>query len=205
MIILDCEQGSDEWLAARAGVPSASMFSSIITPSGASSTARKDYLRQLAGEWLIGKPDPDAYSGSYWMKRGQELEPQARSFYEFWVEEKVNQVGFIYKNALRQVGCSPDGLVGDKGGWENKTPKLTTHIGYLENGIVPAIYKAQIQGCMWITDREWWDFMSFHPDTEPLVIRVERDDEFISKLETLVKEFLTDLNLLKNKIERFKL
>jgi len=205
MILLECEQGSPEWLAARAGIPTASKFGSIITPSGASSTARKDYLRQLAGEWMIGKPDPDAFAGSYWMKRGNQLEEEARAYYQLMRDVTVDNVGFVYKNALRQFGCSPDGLVGDKGGWENKTPKLTTLVGYMEAGVMPSTYKPQVQGNMWVCDREWWDFMIFHPDAEPMIIRVERDDEFISKLEKLMKEFLTDLSLLKNKVEGFKL
>jgi len=39
---------------------------------------------------------------------------------------------------------------------------------------------------MWITGRKWWDFMSFHPMMEPVIIRVERDEEFIGKLNGLV-------------------
>lgn len=205
MITLDCEQGTPEWLAARVGIPTASNFGSIITPTGLQSTGRKDYLRQLAGEWMIGKPDPDAFTGSYWMKRGNELEAAARAYYQFMYDEPVIQIGFAYKDALRQFGCSPDGLIGDDGCWENKTPKLTTHVGYLEKGVMPGIYKPQTQGVMWICDRQWCDFMSFHPDTEPLIVRVMRDDDYISKMSEQMKLFLADLRLLKNKMEGFKL
>lgn len=205
MIVLDLEQGSDEWLAARAGIPTASMFSSIITPTGKSSTSREGYMRQLAGEWLIGGPDPDAFAGNYWMKRGSELEGDARSFYEFMTDNKVDEVGIVYMDESKLFSCSPDGLVGEDGGWENKTPKLTTHVGYLEKGELPATYKAQVQGSMWITGRKWWDFMSYHPDTEPMIVRVERDDEFIGKLSNLMYEFLNDLAKVKEKIAGYRL
>lgn len=205
MIVLDCKQGTAEWLKARVGVPTASMFGSIITPGGISSTARKDYLMQLAMEWVIGKPDPDAFQGSYWMKRGHELEPAARAFYEFWTESKVTEAGFVYKNSLRQVGCSPDGLIGDEGGWECKSPKLITHGGYLKAGVMPGIYKPQVQGCMYITERKWWDWMTYHPDTEPLIVRVERDNDYIAKMDKLIKAFLIDLKLLKSELEGWKL
>lgn len=204
MIILDCEQGTDEWLAARAGIPTASMFGSIITPNGASSGSRSTYMDQLAYEWLIGKADPDAYTGSYWMKRGQELEDEARSYYEFWSDNKVTQVGFAYKDALRQVGCSPDGLIDKEGGWECKTPKGTTLVGYMKDNVFPNYYKPQVQGNMWICDRQWWDFMIYNPNTDPLIYRIKRDEAYIAKLEALMKEFLADLRILRQDIKSFK-
>lgn len=205
MIILEAEQGSLEWHQARLGIPTASRFSDIITPAGAKSKSAEGYMKELAGEWLMGKPDPDNDFESYWMKRGKELEPQARALYSLMRDIEVTECGFVYKDALRQIGCSPDGLIGEDGGWENKTPKMTTHVGYLLSGIMPAIYRPQVQGSMWITGREWWDFQSFHPETEPMIFRVLRDVNFITKLETIMKEFLIDLTMMKHKLERYKL
>ena len=203
MIILDAEQGSDEWLKARSGIPTASMFSNIITPGGAASTG-ESYLKQLCAEYLIGGPDPDGFRGNYDTDRGTRLEPDARATYEFLQDAEVKQVGFVYKDAMRRFGASPDGLVGDDGGFECKCPKLVTHQDYLIAGVVPPKYIPQIQGCMWVCDRQWWDFTSFHPQTEPLIVRVERDDEYIKSLETYMKAFLAKLNLMKKQVERFK-
>lgn len=46
---------------------------------------------------------------------------------------------------------------------------------------------AQIQGCMWMSGRAWWDFVSFNPDfpdhLQLKIVRVKRDDAFIEKIE----------------------
>jgi hypothetical protein len=73
-------------------------------------------------------------------------------------------------------------LIGVDGGIEIKCPLPHTHIAYLREGVVPSKYIPQIQGCLWITGREWWDFMSYHPAMEDLIVRVERDNEYIKKL-----------------------
>jgi hypothetical protein len=204
MIELDVEQGTEEWLKARSGVVTASMMGSIITPTGFKSDGQVAYMEQLAGEWLIQGPDPDSFE-SYWMKRGKELEPQARAIYQLERDVNVRQVGFVFKDVLRQVGCSPDGMVGDDGGWENKTPKLTTHVRYLRDGKVVNSYYPQIQASIWITEREWWDFMSFHPKAKSLIVRVPRDDLYIKKMEKQVSAFLADLHELKEDIKEYRL
>ena len=78
--------------------------------------------------------------------------------------------------------CKSDGLVGDDGGIEIKCPLPHNHIAYLRAGDVPGKYIPQIQGCLWITGREWWDFMSYHPAMEDLIVRVYRDEAYIKKL-----------------------
>jgi len=97
----------------------------------------------------------------------------------------VTEVGFCMHDILR-CGVSPDGLIGDDGGIEIKCPKPSTHVKYLRNGKLPSEYKAQVMGCLWITGREWWDFMSYHPQMPNLLIRVHRDEEYINQLERLV-------------------
>lgn len=204
MIVLDVEQGTPEWLQARIGIPTASMFKNIITATGLISKG-DGYRKQLVSEWLIGQPDPDGFAGNYWTDRGTRLEPEARAMYCFLKDVEVREVGLCYKDAMRQFSGSPDGLVGEDGGWECKCPKLVTHMEYLMAGVFPKEYKPQVQGNLWITGRKWWDFMSYHPLTEPLIVRVERDEAYIKKLETYMKAFLSDLNFMKKKVEKFKL
>lgn len=183
MKIIEHEQGTVEWLQARLGCPSGSGFSKLITSGGKPSTSAETYINELIAEAVIGETTP--METTAWMQRGTELEPQARTFYEFENDCVVEQVGFCMHNTLR-CGVSPDGLVGLSGGIEIKCPKPSTHIAYLRSGKLPAVYKAQVMGCLWITEREWWDFISFHPQLPNLVVRVHRDDNYIEQLERLV-------------------
>ena len=194
MIALDVKQGSPEWFAARLGIPTASMFGKIITPTGGKSSSAPGYMNQLLADWLAGRV-LDAVEANYWMERGNELEQQARDSYEFETENKVQQVGFVYFDEDKQVGCSPDGLidyippfVGD-GLLEIKCPKASTLIEYYLNNQLPGKYKPQVQGQLWITGRDWCDFYVFHPALNPFKIRVERNDEYIETMSALIDEF----------------
>ena len=183
MKIIDHEQGTQEWLQARLGCPSGSGFSNLITSGGKPSTSAERYINALIAEAVINESTP--IENTPWMQRGTDLEPLARMNYELENDVEVEQVGFCMHDTLR-CGVSPDGLVGVSGGIEIKCPKPSTHIAYLRAGKLPSVYKAQVMGCLWITEREWWDFMSFHPQLPNLVVRVNRDEEYIKQLERLV-------------------
>jgi len=178
------EQGSPEWLQARLGIPTASCFSKLITSTGKKSTQIEGYLNSLVAETLMGEP-PESFS-SEWMARGTELEPQARAWYEFQTDLDVDQVGFVTLDS-GIAGASPDGLT-LTGGLELKCPKAETHVGYLRANKLPTDYVPQVQGCMWICERDSWDFASYHPLMPKLLITVRRDDAFIAKLAGLVNE-----------------
>lgn len=179
MIRVDCQQGSEEWLRARLGIPTASRFSDIVTPKkGDPSASMAPYCYELLAEQLLGRPLDDQTSA--FMERGTALEKAARAWYCFERETTVEEVGFLLRDDGR-VGCSPDGLVGDDGGLEIKCPSAAVHIGYLL-GEAGAKYRCQVQGCLWITGRKWWDFVSYNPDMPPVLVRFERDEDFIAKL-----------------------
>jgi len=182
MRILEEEQGSDEWFAARVGIPTASCFKELITSQGKKSASFDKYCNTLAAARLMGRA-PESFE-SDWMKRGTELEPQARAFYEFERDIEVPQVGLCLLDD-GSAGASPDGLTDDCG-LEIKCPAPHTHVEYLSRGKLPAAYVPQVQGCLWICERDHWDFLSFHPDMPPLLIRVGRDDKFIAELAALV-------------------
>jgi len=183
MKILEMEQGTQEWLEARLGCPSGSGFSKLITASGTPSSSAESYINGLIAELVTGESTP--MHVTEWMQRGTELEPFARMNYELETDNEVTEVGFCMHETLR-CGVSPDGLVGDAGGIEIKCPAPPTHVKYLRKGTLPSEYKAQVMGCLWITGREWWDFMSYHPQMPNLLIRVHRDEEYINQLERLV-------------------
>lgn len=121
------------------------------------------------------------------MKRGTQLEPEARSYYEMDRGLDVEQDGFCMTDDGR-FGCSPDGLVGIDGGLELKCPSPSTHVSYLLEGVLPSEYKAQVHGSMIVTGRAWWDFMSYCPGLPPLLIRVGPDD-YTEKLRTALEAF----------------
>lgn len=180
MKIIQVTQGTTEWAMARMGIPTASNFDKIITPkTGKPSSQIGDYAHQLLAEQLLGRPLDDATSG--FMQRGTILEKRAVSFYELQRDCTIERVGFITNDA-GTAGCSPDGLVGDRGGAEIKVPAAHTHLGYLL-GDAGEKYRCQVQGCMLITERDWWDFVSYNPDMPSTIVRFNRDEAFIKLLE----------------------
>lgn len=198
MITLDMEQGSLEWMQARAGKPSASNFDKLVTMKGELSKQAQKYMYQLAGETLAGCKE-EGYTNAN-MQRGIELEQSAREYYELINEVSVEEVGFCMDEKSR-YGASPDGLVGEEGLLEIKCPTMAVHIEYLVNGKLPSTYFQQVQGQLLVTGRKWCDFMSYYPDIRPFIVRVERDEEFIKKLETALNEFCDELEKLVEKIK----
>lgn len=190
---LDLVQGSPEWKAARLGIPTASRFAEIITPAKMEfSKSSSRYRDELLAEWLLGEPLDDDASSAF-TDRGTGMEEGARDFYELQREVDVSPGGFILRDDGR-VGCSPDGLVlGPDGGIlrgvEMKCPSAPVHVGHILDG-AGVKYRAQIQGCMWLTEVEWWDFLSYNPLLPTVLMSVHRDDVFIGHLAKAVDQFL---------------
>lgn len=185
MIVLTDEQGSEAWLRSRLGKISASRVDSLITPTGKSSAQADKYINELIAQRLSGEI-PETYTNAH-MERGNELEPSARALYEIVTGCDVSLAGFCISETIA-CGFSPDGFVGDDGGLEIKCPAPHTHVEYLRASKVPTKYIPQIQMALWISNRKWWDFMSYHPKIEPLIVRVERDDAYIEKLAQAVTQ-----------------
>jgi putative phage-type endonuclease len=192
-IITDIEQGTQEWHDLRLGVTTASRFKDILARGGGAT--RKRYMREIAAEIITGQRE-EGYSNEY-MEWGTATEPQARAMYELSCTDTVREVAFIKMDDYK-AGCSPDGLVSDNGGLEIKCPKTATQIETFLSGKMPAVHKAQVQGSMWVSGREWWDFVSFDPRINGrasyFCIRVERDQEYIDNLAKEVKQFEVELS-----------
>jgi len=186
MIRLDVPQGGAEWIAARLGLPTASQFHRILTPKTLKPSEQAvGYLHELLAEWLLGEPvSPEV---SQFMERGQELEEQAVAWYEMQHDVTVDRVGFCLLDD-RRAGCSPDGLIGTDGGLEIKCPSAAVHVGHLLD-VDAGRYTLQIQGGLWITEREWWDFVSYHPTLPVASLRVHRDERIIAALASAVGAF----------------
>lgn len=195
MIIIDHPQGSEEWLASRSGIATASCFADVmaVIKSG-EAASRRNYRAKLVVERLTGKPVKGFVTKA--MEQGTEREPLARVAYEAETGNSVSEVGLCRHDTL-ECGASPDGLIGDKGGLEIKCPELATHLEYLRLKTVPVEYFWQVQGGLWITGREWWDFVSFNPDfpenLQLAVRRVQRDEDAIKRLSAEVARFMDEV------------
>lgn len=184
--VFDCEQGSADWFACRAGIPTASKFATVMA-KGEGKT-RSKYMRQLAGEIITGEP-MEAFTNGH-MDRGKTMEDEARETYAFINDAEIKRVGFIRDGSK---GASPDSLIGDEGGLEIKTALPDIQIERLISGKLPPEHKAQVQGNIWISGRQWWDFVSYWPKLPMLTVRVFRDDIYIANMSAEIDAFNAEL------------
>jgi hypothetical protein len=189
--IIDCEQNSPDWYAARMGIPTASEFKKIVAVNkdAKDKKTRTEYMRKLAGEVLTGVP-MDSYTNDH-MERGKVQEEDARDLYAMITKADIRRVGFIRNG---NTGCSPDSLIGGDGGLEIKTALPHIQIERLERGELPAEHRLQVQGNLWLAERQWWDFVSFCPKLPMFTIRVQRDEQCIAELSAAVNTFNAELN-----------
>lgn len=195
-MVLPIEQGSPEWFEQRRGKVTASRIADIMakTKSGYS-TSRQNYLMQLLCERLTGKVEESFKSSA--MQRGNDLEPEARNWYQLETGEIVEQVSFIDHPNIDDAGASPDGLVGAEGLIEIKCPNTATHIETLRSKKPSDRYYKQMQWQMACTGRKWCDFVSFDnrlPDNLAyFCVRIDRNEEAIAEIEAEVNKFLEEL------------
>jgi putative phage-type endonuclease len=205
MNIVDCAQGTPEWLAARAGKVTASMISNVLMKP--ETAGYRDYQAQLVAEILTGKAQGSDFTNAA-MQFGTETEPLARSAYEADTGFSVDQVGMVIHPTIERSGASPDGLVGNSGLAEIKCPKVATHLAYLVAGVVPTTYKNQMSWQMACTGRDWCDFVSFRPDLpenlQLFVVRYQRDPAKIAEMETAVVSFLAGVDQMIKKLKGVK-
>lgn len=190
-------QGSEEWHLARLGRATASRFSDVLAkgPKGGESLGRQKYKRILALERITGTRE-EGFS-NHDTKKGHEQEPFARIAYIAQTGNNVVESDFIPHKSI-MAGSSPDGLIGEDGVFEAKRQLREIHIEVLLSGKIPNEYMPQVQGNLWNTGRQWCDFVSYNETLpEPLdlvIIRVERDEEYIKNLEIAVTQFLFEVD-----------
>jgi len=214
MILETDTQRDADWYAARLGKATASRFKDAIATKkqtekqkkdnlpGDPMQAQLDYLTELVVERLTQTPIQRYTTAA--MTWGTEQEPAARAAYERITGRIVEETGFVAHDTLL-AGCSPDGLIDWDGLIEIKCPySSANHIETLLNGM-PADHIPQVQGQMWITGREWCDFVSYDPRMpEALqlhVQRIQRDPSFIADLEARITSFLQQVG---NQVEALR-
>ena len=198
MKLITCEQGSPEWHQARAGCVTASMFKTARQKlksgknAGDFTEAAKNYAFRLAIERISGVPLDEGFE-TWQMRRGHDLEPQARETHEAHAGVIVERAGFVTTDD-GWFGASADGLIGADGGSEYKclvSPEGLRDV-LLSDDISEFI--DQIQGCMWITGRKWWHFGLYCPALESIGKHffwreIQRDDNHIEAMELELVEF----------------
>lgn len=203
------DQRSEEWFAERAGKITASRMSDVMLErdrepfkSGPRKGQPKpppkaltDYAYQLAAERLTGRPRKQIKAAA--LQWGQDIEPAAVAAYQAETGEIVTLCGFVQHPVHAFIGASPDFLVSDDGGGEIKSPESSeVHLETLLCGLPPE-HIEQIQGGLWVTGRQWWDFVSYHPDFPAdlriYIQRVPRDDEYIARLESACLQMEADV------------
>src|SRR5574343_1507472 len=182
------EQRSDEWHALRNGRITGTAFSDVMnfTAKGEAGAGRKSLITRLAVERITGRPY-ETYQNAA-MRRGIELEPEARTAYECHTGKLVDQVAFVVHPKHSFIGVSPDGLLGSDGMCEIKCPDSPhKHLSALLKGDHAVEYKWQILGQMWVCERDWNDAVSYDPlfpeHLRMAINRVKRDDAAIAEME----------------------
>lgn len=172
--LIDCEQRTDEWFEHRRGYLTASQFGDWLTKSGkVADKARLTAASKCLAEFY-GCPDPSPFESDD-MKRGVELEPDAREAFMLQTGFAVDSIGFA-KSKHGFFGCSPDGIMQHGEGLEIKCPRMSKLIQYIKNDELPDEYKAQVHGSMAVTGAKAWWFVAYYPSFPVFVQRVERDE-----------------------------
>ena len=198
MNVLDFEQRSPEWFAARAGKVTASRIADVLAKiKSGEAAARRNYKAQLVAEIISGMPQDNGFVTAD-MQYGIDMESEARAAYEAEEGVLVEQVGMVQHPRIERAAASPDGCVGDAGLVEIKVPKLATHLAWLLAGVVPSEHHPQMLWQMACCERDWNDFASYRPDLPDALrlfrVRLDRDNTRIREMEAETVVFLAEVD-----------
>lgn len=183
------KQRSPKWKEAREGLITASRFGDVL--ASPSTKRYQGYMSEIIDN-ILGIPD-FRDNDQPWFRHGKAWEAEARGRYEWETDFDVEQDFFIIHPEFKFVGGSPDGFIKPNGNLEIKSHKSLKAYLTAENKL-PSVNKPQVQGQLWITKREWCDFVSFYKNEESgktllNIFRVEPDIEYHKKLEVACVKF----------------
>lgn len=198
----ECPQGSPEWFQARLGLPTASTFGAVMAQGEGKMRSR--LMRRLAGEIITGEPAEGFTSAA--MERGKAMEAEARAEFAFVHPGTVTEIGFVKRTVGRAplvplvIGASPDSLIDDDGVLEIKTMMPELMIELAESGRFPTEHRAQCQGALWVTGRQYTHLRIFYRGMPTLKWDIERDDSYIAQIREAVEAFDYELRKLVERI-----
>jgi hypothetical protein len=193
------EQNTPEWYELRRGLVTASEFSTVLAHGrkrGDPSIERRKYMLTIISDRMGGAP-ADGYSNRH-MERGKAMEAEALQLYHALHAEPL-RVGFVKRD--ENVGCSPDAFVGDAGMVQVKTALPAIQLERVLKPELPSEHICQVQGELWVCEREWSDFVSYWPGLPLMVTRVYRDEVKIKSIELGVEMFLNEMQELMAQLE----
>lgn len=186
----DIVQGSDDWMAARNGILTASEMKLIITAKNllpASNEKERDHMYELAGQLVSGYTEMSYVSDD--MELGKMNEIDARELYNYHYAP-VKSCGFVTNDKWGfKIGYSPDGLVGDDGLIECKSRRHKFQMKTIVNNEVPEDYIIQIQTGLLVTERSWCDFVTYSAGLPMFTKRVEADPKIQEAIVTAASVF----------------
>lgn len=195
----DIEQQTEEWYAAKLGMFSGSDYHVFL---GESKT-KEDKLWEKLAERRYQDSDAEEFLGFY-TERGKALEHEARRVYSAVYETDVQEVGLVedVEYFPGWVVCSPDGLVGEDGIIEIKSlvAKYVTQYTegkYKDEFYIKPEYRTQVQFNLFVTQRQWCDFIYYHPRVGLRVQRIYRDEDYIEKIKKSLEE---NINYIKERL-----
>jgi len=203
--VFDCAQRSPEWYALRCGLLTGSSAQHVIAERKRGTgelEKRSELRRRLVAERLINTCLDDLPFTPHDVQRGIDLEPMAFVAFEARTGLLAERVGFV-RHATLKAGASPDGVVvSPEGTWDEglelKCPKASTHVGYLQDGVLPEEYRGQCLHGLWLTGAARWSFCSYHPDFpaphDLFLVRMVRDAQVIELYDKAVREFLASVD-----------
>lgn len=157
------EQGTPEWDDLRRGMVTASVVGQLVTAKTlkvAANPESRALASLLVAERVTGFTD-ETYVGMD-MERGWEDEPRAIETYSKDRDVSVTAMGFMVREEeWGRLGYSPDGLVGEPGLVEVKSRRPKIHLATILADQVPSSVMAQIQAGLFVTGREWCDYLSY--------------------------------------------
>lgn len=204
------EQRTPEWYAARSGKFTGSRFDIVNKrEDGVEFESQPGVYKMLIFQLTLERltcDHRDTSMDSASLAWGREQEPHAKQYYMLEKDVDVLEVGFLQHRKYSYAGVSPDGRIGTNGGIEIKCPKNSAiHMNRFLEGIDKDIYP-QVQGCIWVCEADWWDFVSYDPRMPPhmklFTQRIERDDSFILQLEDRVSRAESDVRRLLKKFSK---
>ncbi|MDR2609286.1 MAG: YqaJ viral recombinase family protein [Rickettsiales bacterium] len=187
----DIDQRTEEWHKLRAGKFTGSDFHILF----GNSETKNNLLLKKTAERLRKTTIEDTYINQD-MERGIELEKQARLLYEIETNQIVKEVGFCELDEW--VGCSPDGLIEEEiettntiptgGIIEIKCPKDIVFLNQVINDKIKPEYYTQIQFNLYVTDRQYCDYIAYNINYPLFIKKIERDEEYIQKIKDTIED-----------------
>lgn len=189
----EIEQQSEEWYKLRSGRFTASYFHTLM---GESTTKENIILKKTAER--LNPNFRDDFFITKDIERGIELESQARLLYEMQTGNEIKEIGFCEVDDF--VGCSPDGLIGEDGIIEIKSPKDNVFIEQVIKDKIKPEYYTQIQYNLYCLDRKYCDYIAYNANYPLFIKRIERDETYIEKIKKTIEQCKT---IVLNNIEIF--